>query len=125
MFMWIADAPDMQAPDWATACIITAASAVPSPAPPCFRHADAEPAALGHGPVELVGEPAVAVAREPVLVPEGGAEAPHPFLYRTLRLAQRELHAAHPSPKYARRSPSSARNPATVPSNPTRPRSKV
>ena len=34
MFMWIADAPDIPAPDWAIACIITAASEMPSPEPP-------------------------------------------------------------------------------------------
>ena len=34
MLRWMADAPDMQAPDSATACIRIAASVMPSPAPP-------------------------------------------------------------------------------------------
>ena len=34
MLMWIADAPLMQAPDSATACIMMAASVMPRPAPP-------------------------------------------------------------------------------------------
>ena len=33
MFMWIADAPLIAAPDSATACIITAAAVMPRPAP--------------------------------------------------------------------------------------------
>jgi hypothetical protein len=34
MFMCTADAPDMPAPDWAIACIMTAASVIPRPEPP-------------------------------------------------------------------------------------------
>ena len=34
MFRWIAEAPEKPAPDSATACIITAASVRPRPAPP-------------------------------------------------------------------------------------------
>ena len=34
MLMWIAEAPDIAAPDSATACIISAASVMPRPAPP-------------------------------------------------------------------------------------------
>ena len=34
MFMWIAEAPLIAAPDSATACIMIAASVIPSPAPP-------------------------------------------------------------------------------------------
>ena len=34
MLRWMADAPDMQAPDSATACIRIAASVMPRPAPP-------------------------------------------------------------------------------------------
>ena len=34
MFMWTAEAPVIPAPDCAMACIITAASATPNPAPP-------------------------------------------------------------------------------------------
>ena len=34
MFMCTAEAPDMPAPDSAMACIMTAASVMPSPAPP-------------------------------------------------------------------------------------------
>jgi len=34
MFMWIAEAPEKPAPDSATACIISAASVMPRPAPP-------------------------------------------------------------------------------------------
>ena len=34
MLIWIAEAPDIAAPDSATACIISAASVMPSPAPP-------------------------------------------------------------------------------------------
>ena len=62
MFMCIAEAPDMPAPDAAIVCIIIAASVMPRPAPPIFlRHRDAEPAGLGQRAVELVGEAAVAV----------------------------------------------------------------
>ena len=34
MFMWIAEAPDIAAPDCATACIMIAASVMPRPEPP-------------------------------------------------------------------------------------------
>ena len=35
MFMWIADAPESPAPVAEIVCIISAASVMPSPAPPC------------------------------------------------------------------------------------------
>ena len=71
MLMWIAEAPDMQAPDSATACIMIAASVMPSPAPPIFlRHGDAQPVALGHGGEEGVGEGRGAVALQPVGIVE-------------------------------------------------------
>ena len=71
MFMWIAEAPLKPAPDWATACIITAASVMPSPAPPILlRHGDAEPAAARDGGIEVFREAALAVALQPVGVAE-------------------------------------------------------
>ncbi len=37
-----------------------------------FRHRDAEPAGLGHRPVELVRKPTLAILRQPVIVAEPG-----------------------------------------------------
>ncbi len=47
MFMCTADAPDIAAPDWATACIMIAASVIPSPDPPysCGMHIPRNPSA--------------------------------------------------------------------------------
>ena len=44
MLMWIAEAPDIAAPDSATACIMIAASVMPRPGAAVFLgHGDAEP----------------------------------------------------------------------------------
>ena len=78
MFMCNADAPDMPAPLSLTARISTAASARPRPEPPCSGGMQmTEPAAVGHGAIQLFGETAVAVLAQPILVVEGAAQHKH------------------------------------------------
>src|SRR5262249_34296136 len=57
-------------------------------------HGDAEPAGLGHRLVEGARKPAFAVALEPVLRAEAGAEAGHRLADLLLRLAEGEVHSA-------------------------------
>ena len=78
MFRWIADAPDMQAPDLGDRLHhdrrlgdAEAGAAIR------LRHGDAEPVAFGHGGEERVGEGRGPVAFQPVVVVEAGAELQH------------------------------------------------
>src|SRR5690606_24364075 len=61
-----------------------------------LRSRDAEPAVAGDRRGEIVREPAVAVAVEPVAVVVRLADASHCFLYRALLLAQGEVHCLSP-----------------------------
>ena len=75
MFMCSAEAPDKPAPDSAMACIISAASVTPRPAPPYSSgmQTPSQPSSR-EGAVEVVREPAVAVLGEPVVVAEPRAD---------------------------------------------------
>jgi hypothetical protein len=59
-------------------------------------HGDAEPVALGHGGEERVGEGGGAVAFQPVVVAEAGAEAQDLLADLALRVGEGEVHAAGP-----------------------------
>ena len=93
MFRWIADAPDMQAPDSATACIrIGRLGDAETGAAVRLRHGDAQPVALGHGGEEGVGKGRGPVAFQPVPVVEPGAKLQHLVADLLLFGGQGEVH---------------------------------
>ena len=57
-----------------------------------FRHADAEPAAGGQGAMQLVRKAAIAVALEPIVRAEAGADAGDGIAHRLLGRGEREIH---------------------------------
>ena len=75
MFMCSAEAPDSPAPLSATACIISAASVMPRPAPPnsCGMAMPSQPS-LAKAAMEVVWEAARLVLGEPVVVAKPRAD---------------------------------------------------
>ena len=95
---WIAEAAVMPPPLSATACIITAASVMPSPEPPTLSGmAMPSPAGVGHRLVELERELARAVVVEPVIVAELRAVLEHCLADVLLVFGEGEIHGSSPA----------------------------
>ena len=93
MFMCTAEAPEKPAPDSATACIISAASVMPSPAPPCSGGIamPSQPASAS-ARWKSCGKAAVAIARKPVVVGKARADLPDRVADLLLLRREREIH---------------------------------
>ena len=95
MFMWIAEAPLNPAPDSATACINTAASAMPSPLPP-YSSGMAMPSqpASAIARWNSCGKPPSVVLFQPIIVAEALAQPRHRGADLLLLRGQCEGHVA-------------------------------